>query len=312
MSPELPLIDKSNTGQPGINELAGLVSIIIPAFNAALFIDETLDSVLGQSYSNWQAIIVNDGSTDNTTEVLCKRNDPRIRVLNQVNAGVSHARNHGLAQAEGEFIVFFDADDIMTPDFLRTRVDALQKNPAAGFAGGLVETFPEKTTIRRGVSSEAEKEILFYDPACVTIPSNYMFRRKPMVKNALLFNENLASTADRFFLLEISRYSKGINIDDEKGKLLYRVSETSMSNNINLKLVRDAETFYHELKRKNYLPAEKNRFKSFYFFSLALSFRKINKWPASAKYLVMSFFHHPVEFIDFIKRKWRKTRNKPQ
>jgi teichuronic acid biosynthesis glycosyltransferase TuaG len=290
-----------------MQEIPGLVSIVIPAYNAASFIADTLESVKEQTYTDWELIVVNDGSTDNTGEVVTKNNGSSYKLLNQQNAGVSSARNKGLANASGEFIVFFDADDIMSPDFLKTRVDALRQDETIDFAGGLVETFPVKTRTRRAVSTQAEKEILFYDPACVTIPSNYMFRKKAIVGNRIFFNENLESTADRFFLLEMIRHVKGKALEQENGKLLYRVSQTSMSNTLNLKLVLDTEKFYYELKKRNFLPVERKRFQSFYFFSLALSFLRVKRWPEVIKYLGLSFFNHPGEFSRFIGRKFKRT-----
>ena len=120
----------------GVDRLGAvpLVSIIIPAFNAELTLAETLESVQQQRYRGWEAIVVDDGSSDATVQVgqsIAER-DPRIRVLQQPNGGASVARNTGIAQARGVWLLFLDADDIILPDHLANLVAAAEANPRAG------------------------------------------------------------------------------------------------------------------------------------------------------------------------------------
>ena len=274
-----------------------LVSIIIPAYNAASYLEETILSIYKQSYSTWEVILVNDGSTDNTLELIRSLNDRRITVINQKNAGVAAARNKGLHFAQGEYIVFFDADDLMTPDFLLERVDALNSDEGVGYVGGLIETFPIEAQTKKAAACDPVNEILFFNAAFGTVPSNYMFRKKILMDNDIRFNKELSSTADRFFILEVSRYARGKNLEGDKGKLLYRFTSQSMSNSVTPKLIKDNEKFYYELKRKKLLPAGKvQKFKSIYFLSLAKGFGLVKHWKHVLKYLVMSFINHPVFF----------------
>lgn len=108
-----------------------LISIIIPCYNQAIYLPETIASVLGQSYKNWECIIINDGSTDNTATVAktLAQGDSRISVINQANKGLSGARNSGLKTANGTFFQFLDADDMLEFDKFRVQVEFLQKNP---------------------------------------------------------------------------------------------------------------------------------------------------------------------------------------
>ena len=108
-------------------KLQPLISVVIPAYNAEQFLDETLESVLSQTYENWECIIVNDGSTDNTESVAkkwCER-DSRFRLTNKENGGLSSARNWGIKESKAEYIAFLDADDILTPDSLEVRINTL-------------------------------------------------------------------------------------------------------------------------------------------------------------------------------------------
>ena len=276
-----------------------LVSIIIPAYNAAPFLAETIQSLCNQTYAHWEAIIVNDGSTDNTATICESFIDKRVSTIHQSNTGVATARNNGMALAKGDYIVFFDADDLMAPDFLQARIQVLEENPDLGYAGGLVETFPVKEVQRLAAAADPENEILFFKPGYVTIPSNYVFKKEVLIENNILFNKELNSSADRFFVLEVSKFAKGDNTRDEKAKLLYRITPQSMSNNVNPNLIIDNEKFYYQLKEKNLLPAAQlSKFKSIYFLSLAKGFGIVRYWKQVLKYLAMSFINHPVLFAE--------------
>ena len=99
---------------------ATLISVVIPAYNAGQFLDETLESVLSQTYENWECIIVNDGSTDNTESVAKKwcEKDSRFRYFYKENSGASDTRNFGIKETRGEYIAFLDADDLYLPEYL--------------------------------------------------------------------------------------------------------------------------------------------------------------------------------------------------
>lgn len=117
-----------------------MISIIIPLYNKAHTIVNTLNTVFTQTYQDFEVIIVNDGSTDNGVEIINQNfSDNRIRIINQDNAGVSAARNKGAYESKFPYLVFLDADDEWMPEFLATIVSAIEKFPKAkmyGTAGG--------------------------------------------------------------------------------------------------------------------------------------------------------------------------------
>ena len=108
-----------------------LVSVVIPAYNAGRYIDEALESVLGQTHRRVEAIVVDDGSTDDTRARVQAYGD-RVRYLGQTNAGVGAARNRGLAAATGDFIAFLDADDVWRPEKLEVQLAVAARHPASG------------------------------------------------------------------------------------------------------------------------------------------------------------------------------------
>ncbi len=107
-----------------------LVSVIVPSYNASRYISETLESVLSQTYRNFEVIVVDDGSKDNTPDIVADyaRRDSRIRLVNQPNSGCGAARNRGIAEASGEFIAPLDADDVWYPQKLEKQVASLERN----------------------------------------------------------------------------------------------------------------------------------------------------------------------------------------
>lgn len=109
-----------------------MISIIIPLYNKKKTILKSIESVLSQTYSDWELLIVNDGSTDGS-ETLVQRflMDSRIKLLNKKNGGVSSARNEGIRYAHGDWILFLDADDLLMPDALELYVSSIQKQDAS-------------------------------------------------------------------------------------------------------------------------------------------------------------------------------------
>ena len=92
-------------------------SIIVPVYNVGIYLDDCVDSVLSQTHSNWEAIFIDDGSTDDSGKILdgYAVKEPRIRVIHRQNQGVSAARNAGIDVAKGEYLLFLDADDALVP-----------------------------------------------------------------------------------------------------------------------------------------------------------------------------------------------------
>ena len=106
------------------------VSIIMPSYNTGRFISETIESVLAQSYSDWELIIVDDCSNDNTDDVVSQYlTDKRIRYIkNETNSGAAVSRNRALREAKGKWIAFLDSDDLWEPDKLETQIVFMEKN----------------------------------------------------------------------------------------------------------------------------------------------------------------------------------------
>lgn len=117
-----------------------IVSVVIPTYNQARYLPQAIESVLSQSYTDLEVIVVNDGSTDDTNEVISSYKDDRLLVVNQSNRGRPAARNTGLASASGSFICFLDSDDAYCPDKLEAQIEHFNGNPqlAVSYGGNIV------------------------------------------------------------------------------------------------------------------------------------------------------------------------------
>ncbi|WP_296386325.1 glycosyltransferase family A protein [Winogradskyella sp.] len=126
----------------------GLISVIIPTYNRAHLLPETLASIESQTYKNWECIIVDDGSTDNTEEIILSHSDSRFvfyKRPKERQKGANACRNYGFKKSNGEYINWFDSDDLMHPDFLKLKVEELETDLSLDFCACVGQKFIENT-----------------------------------------------------------------------------------------------------------------------------------------------------------------------
>lgn len=213
-----------------------LVSVILPAYNAASFLSETIESVLSQTFADWNLLIVDDGSTDDTIKIANRycQQDSRIKLFTQANQGVSVARNNGIQMTQGEFIAFLDADDQWLPEKLAAHIQHLSLRPNLGVSFGRVEfiTYEGKLTGQFSNSRLTDlepKHFLYEYPA--TTMSNLVVRRE-VFKQIGGFDQNMnyAEDLDWAFRVMCSKrwQIEGIN----RVLMQYRNNETGLSSEL--------------------------------------------------------------------------------
>ena len=181
-----------------------LVSVIIPTYNRGWILTEAIDSVLAQDYEDYELIVVDDGSTDNTREILDDYGQD-IMVLRQANKGVSAARNRGIAEAGGQLVAFLDSDDLWLPRKLSRQVDFFKLNPAA------VINQTEEIWIRNGArvnpkDRHRKPSGMIFERSlglCLISPSAVMIK-KPLFDAVGVFDENLPACEDYDLWLRVS------------------------------------------------------------------------------------------------------------
>lgn len=163
-----------------------LLTIIVPVYNVAAYLPRCLDSLVEQTYRNLEVICVNDGSTDASAAILDEyaARDSRIRVIHQQNAGVSAARNNGLAVAKGQIIGFCDADDCYTKEALRQVKEVFAKNECSLVVTGFIhvnsvgQRFPVCFPSETAAASREVQEFMLYDGRVLGYAWNKFFRRE--------------------------------------------------------------------------------------------------------------------------------------
>lgn len=183
------------------------VSIIIPCWNGEAYLSEAIASAVSQTHKAIEVIVVDDGSTDGSLEVA--RTFPTIEILSQKNAGVSAARNAGLARSKGEFIVFLDADDRLHSEAVRCHLAAFDKSDAIGMVYGSTRIVDAQGRVI-GHSAQAAKSFSWKDVlmGVTPTPSQAMLRRDSLVR-AGLFNPSVALGEDFDLYLRVTRLSEG-------------------------------------------------------------------------------------------------------
>jgi glycosyltransferase involved in cell wall biosynthesis len=181
------------------------ISVILPAYNQGHYLGEAIQSVIDQTYPDFELIVVDDGSTDKTAQVACSFLDPRVHYIHQENRGLSAARNTGILHSSGEFLTFLDSDDLFVADKLETLLNVMQRDPGLGFVAGQAVLIDENALPLGKVFDtplpENPVRLLLWNPLHVC---SVMLRRDWQEKVGL-FDEGLHAYEDWDMWLRLAR-----------------------------------------------------------------------------------------------------------
>jgi glycosyltransferase involved in cell wall biosynthesis len=208
------------------------ISVVIPVYNGAKTIRETIESVLQQTFSDFELIIINSESTDSTLEIVTQIQDHRIKVFSYPKANVAVNRNRGINHACGEFISFLDADDLWTPDKLASQYEALEENPEAAVAYSWTDYIDEssrflRTGSRITINGNVYAQLLLGN--FLENGSNPLIRKQALSK-VDGFDELLTNSQDRDMWLRLAGYYSFVAVPSPQ--ILYRVLTNSMSTDV--------------------------------------------------------------------------------
>lgn len=204
-----------------------LVSVLMPVYNCETFIQEAINSILSQTFSNFELIIIDDASTDNTSKIIDSYKDNRIKFIQkQRNTGYTDSLNFGLDIAKGDFIARMDGDDISLPDRLQKQVNILNSNYNIIACGTWYETFPSNN-VRRHPERHEDIKITLLSHSALAHPS-VMLRKKPLRDHNIYYNRNLEPAEDYDLWTRIIKFGELVNIPEVL--LLYREHEYQVSN----------------------------------------------------------------------------------
>jgi len=214
------------------------ISVVMAVYNAELFLREAIDSILSQSFRDFEFIIVNDGSTDGSARIIADYRDPRIIVLdNGKNRGLIDSLNAGLERARGKYIARMDADDIALKERFQKQFDYMETHPEMGICGTAIRPFRENEKGGRKMTFPTDDERIrafafFQSPFCH--PSVIM-RKEVLDRHHLKYPQAFKHAEDYGLWIELLKYTRGANLDTVL--LLYRRHEQSVTVSLN----KDAE-----------------------------------------------------------------------
>lgn len=285
------------------------ISVVVPAYNVERTILETLRSVQKQTFSDFEIIVINDGSTDGTVELLNTVQDPRLKVFSYSNGGLPVARNRGISQAKGEFITFLDADDLWTPDKLELQLAALQQNPEAAVAYSWTCNMDEKgENFYPGhqVNFEGNVYPKLLLGNFISSGSNIMIRQKA-IASVGEFDPTLKSCEDWDFYLRLAASWQFVVVP--KPQILYRQSSGAMSSKT------DVMERYHILVLDRALQTAPPEFQALKNQSIAILYQylaglclarvnDINQVKQASKKLRMAIRLYPKILLDRITQRY--------
>ncbi|MFS4471680.1 glycosyltransferase family 2 protein [Chryseobacterium sp. T20] len=253
------------------------ISVIVPCYNQARFLDESLQSVLDQTYENWECIIVNDGSPDNTAEVADKwvKKDNRFRYLYKENGGLSSARNAALEIKTGDYIQFLDSDDILVQTKFSDSLNLIQEKEAIVVSNFCLFDDSDKQKLLPPFCKLSQdllnfESILYQWDFTFTIPIHCGFFPKSLFET-IRFNENLKAKEDWLFWIQIAQ--KNINFIFLDAPLaLYRKHARSMSRDRKHMIVYQM-LFYNEAEKV----ISNSDFKKLLLRHLNTNYNKVNE-----------------------------------
>ena len=230
------------------------LSIIAPVFNVEKFLTNFIESVLSQSYSDFEFILVDDGSTD-SSGLICDKyalKDSRIRVVHKPNGGVDSARNKGIDESKGEYYYFADSDDALLPNCLETLINGIEMDPKNELAiggyvysrNGLIEEKKDLKIENHIFTRERTmEEILCPKYHTLGMPWTNLYKASVINENSLRFNKNIHTIDDRLFMVEYVNKMKGTAFHTTKPIYIYNLG-VGVSFQINKKFDKRQATIF--------------------------------------------------------------------
>jgi glycosyltransferase involved in cell wall biosynthesis len=203
-----------------------LISVVLPAYNAEKYISEAVQSILNQTYPNFEILIYDDGSTDKTIDVINQLTDPRIRLIKKdKNVGLVDSLNRGIEEAKGKYIARMDADDIAMPDRFFTQIKLMEEDTNIVLCGSWISFISEN---RIGKQPEHHDEIAVkLITSCAFLHPTVILRRAFLVTNQLRYRTDYFPAEDYDLWCRISRRGKTYNIPEVL--LKYRTHQQQVS-----------------------------------------------------------------------------------
>ncbi len=203
-----------------------IISVIVPVYNAEKYLRRCVDSILAQTFTDFELLLIDDGSKDKSGEICDEyaRKDNRVKVFHKENGGASAARNLGLDHANGYYVAFVDSDDYLSTEYLHSfyniiyvkdRVDLIIQSPIYTYQNGIIKT--KKITNRVYDGENMLKDFINDGNLDFTEPHSKLFRLSLIKENNIHFNEKVIIGEDGIFIAHFLRFCKFIDLSEDVG-----------------------------------------------------------------------------------------------
>jgi hypothetical protein len=270
------------------------ISVIVPCYNQAQYLDESLGSIYDQTYSNWECIVINDGSPDNT-EVIARKweaKDPRFIYISKENGGVSSARNIGIEKATGEYILPLDADDKFDAFFMEKAIEVMENNPEVGIVSswGMFFSKDKKYQVYKSTASSIS-DLLF----CNGVNMGFsLFRKESWEKSGKYDGDSRNGYEDWELLLRIAALGWKVHIIEE---VLFYYRQHLVSRRKDMNRVENLNKKFIYMKNKDVYIAHYEELIDRLLFVSDIEKKEINKFRETIDYKIGNAILKPLRSV---------------
>ena len=279
-------------------------TVLMPVYNAEKYVGEAIESILNQTFTDFEFLIINDGSTDKSLEVIKSYTDPRIKIINnESNLGLSHTLSKGIEHSQGEYIARMDADDISLSVRLEKQIAFMDSHQHIGICGSWIQCFDESGN--KGIQKYPENHdellcFLFFN-SCFAHPT-VCIRKQVLLESGLTYKQEFTPAEDYYLWSELVEVTQGANLplillkyrssanqmtkDQKTTKIQANLVRIRMLHLLNLRLGEVEQTFHLDILTNEWTSNEN-------FFSSAVKWlEKISQTNRETKYFNVSLFDY--------------------
>ena len=269
------------------------VSVIIPTFNRACWLKEAIESVFSQSFTDYELIVVDDGSTDDTRE-MCAQYGDKVRYLFQKNQGSPAARNYGISRARGKYIALLDDDDLWLPDRLKMQVEVMGQDPKLAFVCSSAYAIDEHHNILRQFGLGVSADMCDFEHL---ILGNFVLHLTVLVRKDIVlemggYDHNLKSIQDFDLWIRVAKKHPFVYLKEPLA--YYRIHANNISNNLEQALADHVRLLNKKEIVGNLSFFKLNRIRARYFLGFANSFAKDKQFNRAKICILRALMLSPV------------------
>lgn len=287
-----------------------LISIVIPVYNGAVYIEKTIRSVLAQTIQEIEVLVINDASKDNSEEVIrqLQTEDSRVRLITKPNSGVADSRNKGIELAKGKYVALLDQDDVWEPANLEEKINAISKSGQNWAFSNISYIDADGKLLEKEdqlVRDDFYRNLLKWENV-IPAPSGNIVVLREFLGADIRYDVRIPYPSDRDFCVQLARKGEPVFVDKKLWR--YRIHGESMSV-VNKRIVIEMEKMYDKYRKEDYFPDTKTKrvaLSRVYLMMAGICIRFTKERYKGFLYMLRSFRHSPKFFLKTMFGKFRR------